>query len=309
MRQIALFVSLAASLAAADAGFNGRWNIRVVEETRSRAWWLEIAGAGTGKLQGRFVGFPGGDMNRIEKLSLKNGVLRFKYERKATKRSPAIRNEYTARLAGDKLEGVCKMRDGELRWTGVRAPEIADRDDGSWREGTPVQLVRKDLSNWRPQIRGRELGWMIEDGILKTTGRANNIESVEKFWNFIMHVEYRVAPKSNGGIGLRARYEVQILDDAGRPPDTHSNGALYSRIAPAVAASKPAGEWQTFDIRLVGRDVTVVLNGQQIVKGVVEGPTAMGTDPDEDQPGPISLQGDHGPVEFRSILVTPLVKP
>jgi hypothetical protein len=45
------------------------------------------------------------------------------------------------------------------------------------------------------------------------------------------------------GIGLRGRYEIQILDDFGKPPNPHSAGALYSRVAPAVNASKPAGEW------------------------------------------------------------------
>ena len=77
---------------------------------------------------------------------------------------------------------------------------------------------------------------------------------------------------------------------------------------PSEDASKPAGEWQTYDIRLVGRDVTIVLNGKKIVQGVIEGLTAVATDPDEGQPGPLILQGDHGPVEFRSVVLTPLVK-
>lgn len=309
MARTILLLLAAASLWAADTDFNGRWNIRVEDEARSRAWWLEVTGAGTPTLQGRFVGFPGGDTNRIEKIALKDGVLRFTFERAAKGRSRAIRNEYTARLVNGTLEGTCKSREGLIRWTGRRAPEIADRDDGSWREGQPIHLFNgKDLTGWRGQIRGRDLGWVVEDGILKGLGKANNIETEAKFWNFVLHVEYRVAPRSNSGIGLRGRYEVQILDDAGRTPNTHTNGALYSKIAPAVNASKPAGEWQTFDIRIVGRDVTIVLNGQQVVKGVAEGPTAISTDPDEDQPGPISLQGDHGPVEFRKIILTPLVK-
>jgi hypothetical protein len=108
---------------------------------------------------------------------------------------------------------------------------------------------------------------------------------------------------------LRARYEVQILDDYGRPANTHGNGALYSRILPSENASKPAGEWQTYDIRLVGRQVTVVLNGRKVIdKGEIEGLTAIASDANEGQPGPLILQGDHGPVEFRAIVLTPLVK-
>ncbi|MBX5496713.1 MAG: DUF1080 domain-containing protein, partial [Bryobacteraceae bacterium] len=87
------------------------------------------------------------------------------------------------------------------------------------------------------------------------------------------------------------------------------NGALYSRIVPRVNASKPAGEWQTYDIRVVGRDLTVILNGQKIIdRQEIEGLTAIASNPYEDQPGPLVLQGDHGPVEFRKIVLTPLVK-
>jgi hypothetical protein len=141
------------------------------------------------------------------------------------------------------------------------------------------------------------------------TPAANNLVSDKKFWNFDLHAEFRVSAETNSGIGLRARYEVQILDDFGKPPNTHGNGALYSRILPAENASRPPGEWQTMDIRLIGRQVSVTLNGKKIiVKQEVEGLTAMASDPNEAEPGPITLQGDHRAVEFRSVVVTPLVK-
>lgn len=309
MRRLVLMLMMSASVWAADADFNGRWDIRLPDDSRNRAWWMEIAGAGTPGLKGRFVGFPGGDMNNIENPVLKDGVLRFTFERPARGDAAAIRNEYTAKFVDGRLEGTCNTGKTRLRWIGERAPEIADRDDGSWREGKPIHLFNgKDLVGWHAIGRGGQPGWSAENGLLKSSGRANNLESDGKFWNFLLHVEYRVGPKSNSGIGLRGRYEVQILEDFGRPLDTHSNGSLYSRIVPAVAASKPAGEWQTYDIRLVGRDVTIVLNGKKVVQGVIEGLTAMATDPDEGKPGPITLQGDHGPVEFRQIVLTPLVK-
>lgn len=144
---------------------------------------------------------------------------------------------------------------------------------------------------------------------MANVAHANNLVSDRSFWNFKLHVEYRVGKDSNSGIGLRGRYEVQILEDYGRPPDRHSNGALYSRIVPAVNASKPAGEWQAYDIRLVGRMVTVVLNDQKVIdKQEIEGLTAIAGNADEGEPGPIILQGDHGPVEFRNIVLTPLVR-
>ena len=166
----------------------------------------------------------------------------------------------------------------------------------------------KNLSGWQGLIPNLALGWNVKDGAMANVVGANNLVSDSLFWNFKLHVEYRVGKDSNSGIGLRGRYEVQILEDYGKPPGKHSNGALYSRVAPAVNASKPAGEWQTYDIRLVGRQVTVVLNDQKIIdKQEIEGLTAIAGNADEGKPGPIILQGDHGPVEFRNIVLTPLV--
>jgi len=167
----------------------------------------------------------------------------------------------------------------------------------------------KDLSGWKAMIPNRELGWEVVDGIMKNKAGANNLVSEQKFWNFELDCEFRLGAHTNGGIGLRGRYEVQVLEDYGRVPDTHSAGALYSRIVPSENASKPAGQWQDYKIRLVGRQVTVIFNGKTVIdKGEVEGLTAMAHDWNEAVPGPISLQGDHGPVEIRKLLVTPLEK-
>jgi hypothetical protein len=79
-------------------------------------------------------------------------------------------------------------------------------------------------------------------------------------------------------------------------------------VVPAVNASKPVGEWQTYDIRLVGRTVTVVFNGQKVLDKVhVDGLTAIANNADEGEPGPFIVQGDHSYVEIRKFTVTPLV--
>jgi hypothetical protein len=311
MRRSVPFLLLLSSCAvfAADSAYNGRWDITVVNEPRRRAWWLEVEGAGTPAIKGRFVGFPGGDMNVIQKIGIEAGELKFSWEQpaRAGKAAPA-RQEYSARLVDGKLQGVMKAGQRETQWIGVRSPAIKDKDDKSWKKGKPVDLIGKDLSGWRGSVPGQNLGWTVENGVLKSTGKANNLESEKKFWNYELHVEFKVGEGSNSGIGLRGRYEIQILEDYGKEPNTHTNGALYSRVPPKFNASKPAGEWQTYDIRLVGRNVTVVLNGKEVVKTVIEGLTAMATNADEAEPGPIALQGDHGPVEFRKIVVTPLTK-
>ena len=315
MRCLAFLACLCPLAAAGDDAFNGRWNIHVTNEARSRAWWLEVSGAGTPAVKGKFVGAPGGQLDEIPSIAIRDGELVFSFERRYRPEGGANpeRGVYRARLENGFLRGTFQIENvpsSELRWVGKRSPVLKEKDDGSWRSGKPVELFNgRDLTGWSAMVRGRDLGWTSRDGLMTNVAGANNLVSEQKFWNFSLHAEFRLAAGSNSGVGLRGRYEVQIIDDYGKPPSLHGNGGLYSRIPPAVNASKPPGEWQTFDIRLVGRDITVILNGKTLIdKGTVEGLTAMAHDPNESEPGPISLQGDHGVVEFRRLTVTPLLK-
>ena len=316
MRLLLCFLLAAASLPAGDKDFNGRWNIEVQNEARARVWWLEISGAGTKKLAGRFVGAPGGDMDAIAAPTLDGGELRFTFERKyrlgAKNRWDTVRPAvYAARFRDGKLTGTFSL-DGNVvyQWTGHRAPVIRDTDDGSWKEGKPIELMNgRTLDAFTAMVAGQELGWKVTDGLTGNVAGANNLVSKEKFWNFIVRAEYRLGAKTNGGIGLRGRYEVQILEDHGSEPGTHSHGALYSRIRPTVNASKPAGEWQEVEIGLVGGWVTVKLNGQTVIpQSEIEGLTAIAGNADEASAGPFIVQGDHGAVEFRRFTVIPLVR-
>jgi hypothetical protein len=305
--RLILFVLVAAAWGlAGDADFNGRWDISVPKEPRARSWWLEVSGAGTAQIKGSFVGFPGGNTDAIPQIDLQNGVLHFSADRVQGKNK--VHLEYTAKLENGRLIGEMHNGKTSLDWTGVRAPEINEHDDGSWNEEKPIALFNgKDLSGWHGQVPGQALGWTVENGALSNQPSANNLVSDRKFWNFKIHVEFKVSHDTNSGIGLRARYEVQILDDFGQPPDTHGNGALYSRILPTMNASKPPGEWQSYDIRLVGRDVTVVLNDHKVIdRKHIDGLTAIAMDPNEGEPGPIILQGDHRHVEIRKVILTPL---
>ncbi len=305
---------LAAACHAAPADFNGRWNIKVENEPRNRAWWLEVTGAGTPGIKGRFVGAPGGQMDAIPAIRVDGQELVWEFERAYSRGQPKSKGVYRARLEGGALRGSFQV-DGrpasKLVFAGKRAPVIKDVDDGSWKPGKTIELFNgRDLAGWVSRMPGRPVQWRVENGLLRNHEGAADIVSTASYWNFRLHAEYRVGKGSNSGIGLRGRYEVQILEDHGRALDTHSNGTIYSRMVPAVAASKPAGEWQTFDITLIGRTVTVVLNGKTVIdRKEIEGLTAMANDPDEDQPGPVSLQGDHGPVDFKKITVTPFIRP
>jgi hypothetical protein len=321
-----LLILAACSAFAADRDYDGRWDITVGGKLQGKAlweeygqigadqrglvWWLEVEGASTSAPQGRFVTAYRGDVNVIEQIAVRDGDLAFSFNRGGKKLL------YEARIANGKLEGTFQI-EGQKRppivWAGVRAPVIDDKDDGTWREGKQFTLFNgKDLSGWQPAMPGVEpQGWEVKDGLLVLTGSGgeNNLVSQEEFWNFELHVEFKPGPKSNSGIGLRARYEVQIIDDFEKPASNHGNGALYGFIVPKDNASRPAGEWQAYDIRLIGRQLTVVLNGKTIIDHQeIPGLTAAAVDANEAKPGPILVQSARGPVAFRNIILKTLVK-
>ena len=315
-----LFALLACSqiAGAADKDFNGRWDLIIHKTPADKAWWLEVSSAGTPELKGMFTGSPDG-LNPLQNPRIENGVLHWSYDRPASQGRggrgpiPALHVEYEAKLVNGKLEG--KSGDPQKPWsfTGERAPEINERDDATWVKGKPITLFNgNDLTGWYGITSGNTAGWTVENGVLMTQGKGENIATTQKFWNFELHAEFKVDERnSSSGIGLRGRYEVQIINDYGQAePGVHGIGALYHRIPPRVNASKPPGEWQAYDIRLVGREVTTVLNGISLYeKGVIDGLTgSLSFDPHEGQPGPIELQGDHATVSFRNIVLTPLTQ-
>lgn len=312
LRVCILLVWTVSAAFAADDGFNGRWMIQPLGDNNGRALWLEISGAGTDSIAGWMVGGgPGGQLDAVRDARIERGQLSFHLERRlGAEKQTLVKTPVVAALQGNQLNGVVLGRRGPLLWAGERAPVLSETDDGSWIEGNTVPLFDGlGTTGWHTQRPGREEGWYVEDGVLKNRRRADVLVSDLRFWNFRLQVEYQVHPGMNGGIGLRGRYEIQLLDDHGTPPGDRGNGALYGRIAPSTNASLPAGEWQSLDIRLVGREVTVVLNGVKTIdRGVIDGFTAMASDWREDRPGPITLQGDHGAIEFRKIAVTPLTR-
>ena len=301
-----------------DQDFNGRWDITVSGAPLNgsgsqRGWWLEVAGAGTDSFKGRFMGAPVGLLDEIPKLSVSEGELRFALEGRYRKDHGPEKGLYWARFEEGKLKGTFEIEGDAstyLEWTGVRAPALSEKDDGSWKRGDPVVLFNgHDLTGWQAVAPGHLVGWVVRDGALTALGGAPDLISEKKFNNFVVDAEYRIEPHSNSGIALRGRYEMQIADDADRPSSNRTTGAILGRIAPTLNAEKPAGEWQMLGIRLVGREVTVVLNGIRVInRQSIDGPTTIALDTNEAEPGPILLQGNRGTVEFRRIVVYPLLK-
>lgn len=302
-----LFIGLMCAFAfppKGDDDFLGRWDLTVTPaEGRPFPSWLEVTRE-NGGLKARYVG-RGGSVFPVPDVNIENGELKFQYKQGRTQQV-TIAN--TARLKNGRLEGTTTMGDrAPVSWTGVRAPKWPAKAPKR-KADRPVELFNgKDLAGWLPQIPDRPLGWMVTDGAMSNGGKANNIYSDKKFSDFKLNVEFTVGPKSNSGIYLRGRYEIQVLDDFGMDPESHRNGALYGFLTPKVNASKRADEWQTVEATIIANRVSIVLNGTSIIEDQeIPGITGGALDSHEAEPGPIMLQGDHGPVKFRKVTVTPL---
>ncbi|MGO8793116.1 MAG: DUF1080 domain-containing protein [Terriglobia bacterium] len=293
------------ALPAGDDAYLGRWDITATgaKSGLPRNCWLELK-RDDGVLKGRFN--PGGGaVFDLPKVAIENGQLSFEYP-EGRKQTPQV---WKGTVKGTGLQGTALVEGTTLSWTGVRGP-VWPTTPPARKPGKPIDLFNgKDVSGWLCQEPNHPMGWFVKDGILMNTGKdACNIYTRQKFNDFQLHVEFNVDPQSNSGVYLRGRYEIQILDDYTRPLDVHSQGALYGFTVPPVRADKPAGEWQTFDITLMANRVTVIMNGTKILDNAeVPGITGGALDADEKGPGPIMLQGDHGKVQFRKVLLTPLI--
>lgn len=292
--------------AASHETFSGRWAMQATDSTR-RVFWMEVTGIDPPA--GNFFGVTGGRLERFRDPSIQGNRLRFSVERILTGNPPRkMEGTVDVRLTGGALEGTVSSAGKVHPVRGWRSPEIADRDDGNWRETRPVRMLDGNLEQWQTRHEGQQMEWKLQNGILENTSpKADLLVSRRHFWNFRMHIEFRLPKDGNAGIGLRHHYELQLADDYGQPPDVHGNASLYSQIRPAVNASRPPGEWQSIDLTLIGRDLTVILNGRRVIdRQQIRGLTGLAIDPDETKPGPVSLQGDHGKVEYRNLVITPL---
>jgi hypothetical protein len=292
-----------------DAFFLGRWDMTVTTARgEQRASWLEVTRDGDA-LKARMVG-TGGGVAPVPEVAIDNGELVFKtYSNTAGVRIATV---YRAKQDGAGLKGTLTFGTTEPRpWAAVRGPDWKTPKNAaaSKKLGTPVELFNgKDLSGWLPQTTSDPLGWIVKDGAMDNQGKANNIYSTQQFTDFKVEAEYAVGKDGNSGVYLRGRYEVQVIDDFGKPPESHSHGSIYSFITPRVNASKPAGEWQKMEATIVGNRVTVILNGEKLFEDQeIPGSTGGALDSHESQPGPILLQGDHAGIKFRKVTVTPLL--
>lgn len=231
-------------------------------------------------------------------------------------KAPPVPTVYSAIVKNGKLIGKTVQGDRVTEWTGVRPPKWPAKPP-TRKPGNPVVLFNgKDMTGWHPQApmnparpwNPLPLGWEIVDGAMfNPNPPAANIVSDQKFMDFKLEVEFKVEARTNSGIYLRGRHEIQIEDDFGKQPGVLTHGAIYGFVAPAEEASRPVGEWQTMEATIIGNRVTIIMNGKKIHDNVViPAITGGALDTREDEPGPVMLQGDHNKVYYRKVVVTPL---
>ena len=280
----------------------GRWDMTITDATGSEyPSWFEVTRDGD-KLAGRFVG-RSGSQRPIKTVEFSGGTLRFSLPTQYERRKDDL--SFEGRLVGRHLEGTTSDADGKaLKWTAVRAPRLRRRPPPRWRR--PLSLFNgRDLTGWRLRNPKAVNSWQSADGAMENTPHSTDIVTERTFKDFKLHVEFKMVEKSNSGVYLRGRYEVQIEDNFGMEPGSLRIGGIYGFITPASNPSKKAGEWQTYDITLIGRRVSVVLNGTKIIdKAEVPGITGGALDSNERRRGPIMLQGDHGKIYYRNIVIT-----
>lgn len=310
--------------------FVGRWALSL---STGAAGWLEVKKE-AGWIDGSLL-WGGGSVLPVANVNVADGVLTVtvirEQERKDASgrivRKQQVASTLTARLEGDTLKGtrVDPRPNGlgvtRVEFTGKKTPPLPPRPNlATVKFGSPITLFNgKDLSGWKTKESTMPNAWSVENGTLANRPpehregeprvRTANLRTEREFEDFNLKLEVNVPKGSNSGVYLRGIYEIQVHDSFGKPLDSHNMGALYSRITPSVAAEKPAGEWQTLEMTLVDRHVTVVLNGKTIIDNQpVLGCTGGAMWSDEFRPGPIFLQGDHGPVAYRNIVLKPVLK-
>jgi hypothetical protein len=279
----------------------GRWDLVVQTPNGEHPSWLEITTSGHQTLVGQFVGGHG-SVRPIARVDVDERGLRFNIPPQFERGTNDLTVE--GRLEGDQLAGSLVMPDGTTAtWTGRRAPSLRRTSPPAW--GEPITLFNGvDLSGWHV-IQGPN-NWEVSDGILRNVKTGGNCVTDERFDDFQLHLEFRYAPRGNSGVYLRGRYEVQVLDGPTEEPDSHLQGGIYGFLTPSEIVTNGPNEWNTYDITLVGRMVTIVLNGKTVISNqAIPGITGGALDSDEGAPGPIMLQGDHTPIEYRNIVLTP----
>jgi hypothetical protein len=282
--------------------FLGRWNFNVASPGGNRANWLGIQEK-NGNVEVWYQP-TGGNVYQLKEVKVEGSRMILTLNPAANNR-PALTWELEA-AGKNELKATQRRGDSTMTLTGQRAPELQRAEPKRWSAPQPL-FNGKDLEGWEPVGNPANSRWAVKDGLLVNEAKGGNLKSTRTFDDFKLHFEVSSPENTNSGMYLRGRYEVQIENhpEGSEPPD-RGMGSIYGRIAPTSNVPRKPGEWESFDITLVGRTVTVVRNGVTIIdRQEIEGITGGALDANEGEPGPFYIQGDHaGGIKFRNITVS-----
>jgi len=283
--------------------FAGRWDFNITTANGTGASWLGVTEK-DGKAEVWYQP-TGGNVYKVKDTNVKvDGSHLTLTLSPATAKRQATTWELDA--SGDKLTGVQKQGDKTIELTGVRAPELKRSAPKAWTKPEPL-FDGKDLDGWTPFPSSATSHWTVKDGLLENEEHGANLKTTRTFTDFKVHYEVNCPDDGNSGFYLRGRYEVQIeYEPLTSNPVERRIGSVYGRIAPKPELPRTPGQWETFDVTLVGRTVTVVRNGVTTIDHKqIEGITGGALDANEGEPGPFYIQGDHtGGLKFRNITVS-----
>jgi hypothetical protein len=303
---ISVLLALTAAANAEDipSDYLGRWDVTLETPERELPTWLEITQL-QGKPAVRMVG-RWGHARMLPSAEYAHDRIRFVSPKEEEGRTDDM--VFEGRLVGKSLVGETHGPDGTVwKWRGERAPALTRGGTPKW--GKPVSLFNgRDLHGWHLSDPKAAVTWRVENGSLVSAGQGAELLTDRQFEDFKLHIEFNAASGANSGVYLRGRYEVQVENGAQGEPPERALGGVYGFLAPSTSPSRKPG-WRVYDITLVGRRVTVVLDGVTLIDGQeIPGVTGGALDSREGSPGPLYLQGsEQGRVEYRNILVTPAI--
>src|SRR2546425_862478 len=272
---------------AATNPFSGRWDINVTKPDATYPDWMEFAEKDSKpevRIQPRSGSVRPASGVKVDGSHLTLTLF------PATATQPEMTWELT--VNGDQLTGTEKHGatvTGQL--SGVRAPTLKRALPKAWRDQEPL-FNGNDLTGWEPSDPANN-HWVAQEGTLLNETRGANLKTTRKFDDFKLHIEYNCPEGGNSGVYLRGRYEVQVeYEPLSKNDPFHRMGSIYGFISPSAQLRRKTGQWESYDITLVGRYVTVVRDGVTVIDNQeIPGITGGALDSDEAQPGPIYIQG------------------
>lgn len=284
------------------------------------AWWLDFDDAYGGWLQIQRLSdqyeakllWRVGSAQPVEIKSISD------QEIVLTRRRRKQAMEFIARREGESIR--IQRVGSEEQARGQLCPPMPPRPDLSKIQfGEPISLFNgRDLEGWKLQPAKAENGWRVSDGVLinetpKTDfsayGSYGNLRSEKMFGDCRLHVEFNVGKKGNSGIYVNGLYEAQVVDRDSPMQGINGPGAVFGRIEPSLNAGLPGDQWQSYDITLVDRHLTIKLNDKLVIDNQpVVGCTGGALFGNVTRKGPLYLQGDHTSVRYRNLQIRPRIQ-